>query len=118
MVDDLERACAQVGRFLYHFAKLENQIDVAFAKLFELDTSYAEIITGSVDFLKRYNMCAYRYAPADEGKGTWSSARDPEQGASSQQCASCGGSLTLRARGRRREVYAGRRKGRRREGAR
>ena len=52
MVDDLERACAQVGRFLYHFAKLENQIDVAFAKLFELDTSYAEIITGSVDFLR------------------------------------------------------------------
>jgi hypothetical protein len=56
MVDDLERACAQVGRFMYHFAQLENQIDVAFAKLFELDTSYAKIITGSVDFSKKYNM--------------------------------------------------------------
>ena len=56
MVDDLERACVQVGRFLYHFAKLENQIDVAFAKLFELDSNYANIITGSVDFFKKFNF--------------------------------------------------------------
>jgi DNA primase large subunit len=53
---DLERACAQVGRFLYHFAHLENQIDAALAKLFELDTNSANTITASVDFFKRFNF--------------------------------------------------------------
>jgi hypothetical protein len=56
MADDLERACAQVGRFLYHFAHLENQIDAALAKLFELDPNSANMITGSVDFYKRFNL--------------------------------------------------------------
>jgi len=54
--NDLERACAQVGRFLYHFALLEHQIDVALAKLFELDANSANTITGSVDFVKRWNF--------------------------------------------------------------
>ena len=39
MADDLDRACAQVGRFMYHFANLENQIDAALTKLFELEGS-------------------------------------------------------------------------------
>jgi hypothetical protein len=56
VADDLERACAQVGRFLYHFANLENQIDRAFAKLFDLSDNSANMITGSVDFYKRFNF--------------------------------------------------------------
>jgi hypothetical protein len=54
--NDFDRACAQVGRFLYHFANLENQIDEAPAKLFELKDNTAKMITGSVDFLKRFNL--------------------------------------------------------------
>jgi hypothetical protein len=61
--NDLDRACAQVGLFMYHFANLENQIDAAFAKLFELKDNTAQMINGSVDFLKRYNLVrtAVRY---------------------------------------------------------
>lgn len=54
--NDLDRACAQVGRFMYHFANLENQIDAALAILFELKDNTAKMITGSVDFLKRFNL--------------------------------------------------------------
>jgi hypothetical protein len=56
MANDLERACAQVGRFLYHFANLENQIDRAFAKLFDLSDNSANMIIGSVDLYKRFNF--------------------------------------------------------------
>jgi hypothetical protein len=56
VADDLDRACAQVGRFLYHFANLENQIDQAFSKLFDLSLNSANMITGSVDFYKRFNF--------------------------------------------------------------
>jgi hypothetical protein len=38
---------------MYHFAHLENQIDAALAKLFELQDNTADMINGSVDFLKR-----------------------------------------------------------------
>ena len=51
--NDLDRACAQVGLFMYHFANLENQIDAAVAKLFELKDNTAQMINGSVDFFKR-----------------------------------------------------------------
>jgi hypothetical protein len=54
--DTLSRACAKVGCFLFHFAKLENQIDAGLARLFELDAIAAKIIRGSVDFFKRLNM--------------------------------------------------------------
>jgi hypothetical protein len=56
MADDLDRACAQVGRFLYHFANLEHEIDRAIAKLLELSPGASNVITGSVDFLKRFNF--------------------------------------------------------------
>jgi hypothetical protein len=61
--NDLDRACAQVGLFMYHFANLENQIDAAVAKLFELKDNTAQMINGSVDFFKRYNLVhtAVRY---------------------------------------------------------
>ena len=69
MADDFERACAQVGRFMYHFAQLENQIDAAVARLFELKDNTAQIINGSVDFFKRFNLVhtAVRYQ-VDDGE--------------------------------------------------
>jgi hypothetical protein len=65
--NDLDRACALVGLFMYHFANLENQIDAAVAKLFELKDNTAQMINGSVDFLKRYNLVhtAVRYQVDD-----------------------------------------------------
>jgi hypothetical protein len=69
--NDLDRACAQVGLFMYHFANLENQIDAAPAKLFELKDNTAQMINGSVDFMKRYNLVhtAVRYQVDDNEYG-------------------------------------------------
>jgi hypothetical protein len=66
--NDLDRACALVGLFMYHFANLENQIDAAVAKLFELKDNTAQMINGSVDFFKRYNLVhtAVRYQVDDD----------------------------------------------------
>jgi hypothetical protein len=56
MADDLKRACGQVGQFLYHFANFEYQVDLAIAKLLDLSPGASNLITGSVDFLKRFNF--------------------------------------------------------------
>jgi len=57
--DALERACGLVGRFLYHFARVEQKIDQAIIKLLELDESVAPVVTGSIDFVRKLSMvCA------------------------------------------------------------
>src|SRR5262249_26977731 len=54
--DPLERACSLVGRFQYHFARVEQKIDQAVIKLLDLDETAAPIVTGSVDFAKKLNL--------------------------------------------------------------
>jgi hypothetical protein len=63
--DALGRACALVGRFQYHFARVEQKVDQAVSKLLDLDDKAASIVTGSVDFAKKLNLvrtCAYQQA--------------------------------------------------------
>src|SRR5262249_13148621 len=55
-MSEFDRACAQVGRFMYHFAELENQIDAALAKLFELKEPADLAIAGSVDFYQKKKL--------------------------------------------------------------
>ena len=54
-VDPLERACALVGRFQYHFG-LEQKIDEAVIKLLDLDEKAGQIVIGSLDFFKKTNL--------------------------------------------------------------
>jgi hypothetical protein len=54
--DSLARACTLVGRFQYHFARVEQKVDQAVIKLLDLDQKAASIITGSVDFAKKLNL--------------------------------------------------------------
>jgi hypothetical protein len=54
--DPLEQACALVGRFQYYFARVEQKIDQAVIKLFDLDEKAGAIVTGSVDFAKKLNF--------------------------------------------------------------
>lgn len=54
--DPLERACALVGRFQYHFASVEQKIDQAVIKLLDLDEKAATIVTSSLDFAKKLNF--------------------------------------------------------------
>jgi hypothetical protein len=53
--DPLTRACELVGRFLYHFSRVEEQLDEAITKLFKLNLETAKIVTVNIDFnRKRY----------------------------------------------------------------
>jgi hypothetical protein len=51
--DPLSLACEHVGRFLYHFARVEMQLDAALTTVFKLDPRYAPIITGNIDFIRK-----------------------------------------------------------------
>jgi hypothetical protein len=56
MPDPLERACALVGRFQYHFGRLEQKVDEAVLKLFDLDEKAGPIVTRNVDFAKKVDF--------------------------------------------------------------
>jgi len=54
--EPLTRACELVGRFLYHFSRVEQQLDLAITKLFKLDPEYAPIVTANIDFSRKVNI--------------------------------------------------------------
>jgi hypothetical protein len=71
MADPLETACSLVGRFQYHFGRVEQKIDQAVIKLLDLDEKAGPIVTGSVDFAKKANFVrtsAYEQAQNDNDK--------------------------------------------------
>ena len=51
-----------MGRFLYHFGRVEQKIDQAVIKLLDIDERAAPVVTGGIDFVKKVNLvrtCAY-----------------------------------------------------------
>jgi hypothetical protein len=56
MADPLEAACSLVGRFQYHFGRVEQKIDQAVIKLLDLDEKAGTIVTGSVAFASKVNF--------------------------------------------------------------
>ena len=71
MADPLEAACSLVGRFQYHFGRVEQKIDQAVIKLLDLDDKAGPIVTGSVDFAKKVNFVrtsAFEQARNDNDK--------------------------------------------------
>jgi len=69
--DPLQQACLLVGRFQYHFARIEQKIDQGVIKLLDLDDKAGPIVTGSVDFAKKLNLLwavAYEQATNDTGR--------------------------------------------------
>jgi hypothetical protein len=52
MADPLEAACLLVGRFMYHFALVEQKFDQAVIKLLSLDEKCAPMV-GLMDFAKK-----------------------------------------------------------------
>lgn len=54
--DPLTRACELVGRFNYHFGRLEERLNAAIAKLFRLDEVSADILTANIDFVRKVNI--------------------------------------------------------------
>jgi hypothetical protein len=69
--DPLERACRLVGRFQYHFARIEQKIDRGVIKLLALDDRAGLIVTSSMDFFKKLNLLwavAYEQASNDKAR--------------------------------------------------
>ena len=56
VADPLEAACSLVGRFQYHFGRVEQKIDQAVIKLLNLDEKAAPIVTGSIAFASKLNL--------------------------------------------------------------
>ena len=54
--DPLERAWSLVGRFLYHFGRVEQKIDQAIIKLLDIDEKVAPAVTGGIDFFKKVDL--------------------------------------------------------------
>jgi|NGEPerStandDraft_6_1074524.scaffolds.fasta_scaffold203027_1 hypothetical protein len=54
--DPLARACELVGRFNYHFSRLEQKLNASIAKLFKLDDVSADILTANIDFSRKVNI--------------------------------------------------------------
>ena len=54
--DHLSLACERVGRFLYHFSRVEMQLDAAITTICKLDPRYAPIITGNIDFARKVTI--------------------------------------------------------------
>jgi len=71
MADLLEAACSLVGRFQYHFGRVEQKIDQAVIKLLDLDDNAGPVVTGSVAFASKVNFVrtsAYQQAGNDDDK--------------------------------------------------
>src|SRR5215813_5009284 len=71
MADPLEAACSLVGRFQYHFGRVEQKIDQAVIKLLSLDEKAAPIVTGSIAFASKLNLVrtsAYQQTVNDKDK--------------------------------------------------
>jgi hypothetical protein len=69
--DPLEGACRLVGRFQYHFARIEQKIDRGVIKLLALDERAGLIVTSSMDFFKKLNLLwavAYEQASNDKAR--------------------------------------------------
>jgi hypothetical protein len=55
MADTAPKASAYelVGRFFYHFGRVELQLNDAITKLFDLDPAKAQIIISNIDFVRK-----------------------------------------------------------------
>jgi hypothetical protein len=75
MADPLDIACSLVGRFQYHFGRIEQKIDQAVISLLDLDDKAGPIVTGNVDFFKKLNLVRTATYQQLEATGTSDLAR-------------------------------------------
>jgi hypothetical protein len=68
--DPLSVACELVGRFQYHFSKIETSINQGIAKLLNLNDIARDIVCANLDFVKKLNIIqtaiAYQFVDKDE----------------------------------------------------
>jgi hypothetical protein len=68
--DPLSTACELVGRFQYHFSRLEASVNQGVAKVLNLDDVARDIVCSNLDFLKKINLikAAIREQFVDKGE--------------------------------------------------
>jgi hypothetical protein len=54
--DQLSVACELVGRYQYHFSKIEEALDRGVAKVLDLNEGAAAIVCANLDFVKKCNI--------------------------------------------------------------
>jgi hypothetical protein len=54
--DPLGTACELVGRFQYHFSRIDKALDVGIAKVFSLDDAAAAVLLANMDFMRKVNI--------------------------------------------------------------
>ena len=75
--DPLAAACELVGRFLFHFSRVEREMDATIAKLFELEKNSADIITANIDFNKKiYLLQSVIAVQAHEKPTSWTESAE------------------------------------------
>jgi hypothetical protein len=54
--DPLDVACELVGRFQYHFSKIEAAMNLGIAKVLDLNDSAKDIVCANLDFMKKITI--------------------------------------------------------------
>jgi hypothetical protein len=52
----LSAACELVGRFQYHFSKIETALDLGVAKVLDLDMNAKDIVCANLDFVRKLSV--------------------------------------------------------------
>lgn len=75
--DHLKLACERVGRFLFHYALAERSLDMALAKLFELNEDAADVITVNIPLTRKLDVLSSAVAiqAAEKSRG-WKEQAD------------------------------------------
>jgi hypothetical protein len=55
-IDDFGTAFRLVGEFLYHFAQLEREIDLALGLLLRIDLGALEVVASNMDFMRKVTV--------------------------------------------------------------
>jgi hypothetical protein len=68
--EPLSVACELVGRFQHHFARIDQGMDEAITKVFDLDDGAAAILLANIDFMKKVDILrsviALQFSVADK----------------------------------------------------
>jgi hypothetical protein len=54
--DWLSESCELVGRFLYHFSRVEQSLDLTLIKIVGLESEIAPVITANIDFARKVEL--------------------------------------------------------------
>src|SRR4051812_46180550 len=76
----LDEACRQVGRFMYHFALLEEALDGIIQKALELDDTQARILAATIPLTRKVDTARSMIDAQREKDPEWKRAASADLG--------------------------------------